>query len=153
MKKLLIYYSHSGNGELVKDYLEKEGYDIRKVIPKHKLPKSFFWQMMVGGMLAGFNHKAKLKEFNYDINDYERIVIASPIWNGKFACPINTILKKLNLNNKKLTFVLYSGGGSAPKALKRINKKYEANVILLKEPKKYPEYLNKLKNLDIKDIE
>jgi flavodoxin len=144
MKKIFIYYSKTGNGEMVREYYEKNGYDIRKVEARRGLPKSFFWQMMVGGMLAGFNHKAKLKDFNYDIKDYDEVVIGSPIWNGKFACPINTLLSKLDLNKKKVTFILYSGGGSAPKAIKKINKKYKANIIELKEPKKYPDNLKKL---------
>ena len=142
--KLFIYYSRTGNGEKVKEYFASNGYDIRKVEAKRNLPKSLFMQMMVGGMLAGFNHKAKIKDFDYDISKYDEIVIGSPIWNGKFACPINTVLSKLDLANKKLTFVLYSGGGSAPKMVKKINKKYKAEVIELKEPKKYTENLDKL---------
>ena len=144
MKKLFIYYSHTGNGELVRKHYEELGYDIRKVEPKRNLPKSFFMQMMVGGMLAGFKHKAKLKDFNYDIKDYDEIVIGSPIWNGNFCCPINTVLKKINFENKKLTFVLYSGSGTGAKAVKRINKNYKANIIELQEPKKYKDNLNKL---------
>ncbi len=144
MKKIFIYYSNSGNGDVVKSFYEKHGYDIRKVEAKRGLPKSFFWQMMLGGMLAGFNHKAKLKNFNYDISEYDEVVIGSPIWNGKFACPINTLLKNIKLDNKKLTFVLYSGSGSAPKTVKKINKKYSAKVVELKEPKKYPDNLKKL---------
>lgn len=57
---------------------------------------------------------------------------------------LNTLLSKLDLNKKKVTFILYSGGGSAPKAIKKINKKYKANIIELKEPKKYPDNLKKL---------
>lgn len=144
MKKIFIYYSNSGNGDVVKSFYEKQGYDIRKVEAKRGLPKSFFWQMMLGGMLAGFNHKAKLKNFNYDISEYDEVVIGSPIWNGKIACPINTLLKNIKLDNKKLTFVLYSGSGSAPKTVKKINKKYSAKVVELKEPKKYPDNLKKL---------
>ena len=144
MKTLFIYYSNSGNGELVKEYYEKLGYDTRRVEPKKGLPKGMFLQMMVGGMLAGMNHKSKLKDFNYDISEYDEIIIGSPIWNGRLACPINTILSNINLDNKKLTFILYSGGGSAPKAVKKINKKYNAKVIEIQQPKKYPENLNKL---------
>ena len=43
MKKKFIYYSLTGNGDIVSDYLKEKGYDIRKVIPKHKLPKNFFF--------------------------------------------------------------------------------------------------------------
>ena len=47
MKKLFIYYTHSGNGELVKDYFLNKNYEIRRVIPKRELPKSFFLKIQV----------------------------------------------------------------------------------------------------------
>ena len=75
-------------------------------------------------------------------------MIGSPIWNGRFTPAINSVLVQTNLENKKLTFVLYSGSGEGPKALKKINKLYkEARVIFLKDPKKNVEELEKLKDL------
>ena len=64
MKKLFIYYSLSGNGDVVADYLKNKKYDIRKVIMKDKIPKSYIGQILTGGFLAGINHKAKLDDFN-----------------------------------------------------------------------------------------
>ena len=52
------------------------------------------------------------------------------------------------LSNKKVTFVLYSGSGTGPKATEKINKLFkDATIIYLKEPKKYPEELIKLETL------
>ena len=42
MKKLFIYSSFTGNGDLVAEEFKKKGYEIRKVIEKKKFPKSFF---------------------------------------------------------------------------------------------------------------
>ena len=151
MKKVLYYYTYTGNGEVVAKHFEELGYEIRLIKRKKKMPKSFFWSVMSGGFLAGIKHKDKLVDFNEDIKDYDEVVIGSPIWNARFASPTNTALKKLgleNLNSKKLTFVLYSGSGEAKKAVKRIQKEYpNATIILLKEPKKYPEELEKLKDI------
>lgn len=61
------------------------------------------------------------------------------------SSPINTVLKKLNLKDKKLSFILYSGSGKAPKAIEIINKKYtNVKIIELKEPKKNKEELKKI---------
>ena len=148
MKRLFIYYSNSGNGDLVANYLDKFGYEVRKVIRKKPLPKSFFWCMMVGGFLAATNHKDKLEDFDSNIEEYDEIVIGSPIWNGKISCPINTVLSLLKLENKKVTVVFYAGGGEAPKAIQKINKMLpNAKAIILKEPKKYNEELAKLEEL------
>lgn len=49
MKKLLIYYSLSGNGDTIAETLRAQGCDVRKVIPKKKPPKAFFFQILAGG--------------------------------------------------------------------------------------------------------
>ena len=148
MKKLFIYYSFTGNGELIEKVFENKGYEIRKATPKKSLPKSFFWGVMTGGFLAGLNHKSKLLDFDHNVEEFEEVVIGSPVWNGRFSTPINTVLAKTNLKNKKLTFVFYSGSGEAEKATKRIKKEYpEAKIIILKEPKKHSEELDKLNEL------
>ena len=148
MKKLFVYYSYTGNGDIVASTMEKMGYELRKVIRKKSLPKSFFWGMMTGGFLAAIKHKDKLKDFDNNIEQYDEIVIGSPIWNGRLATPTNTVLANLNLKDKKLSFVLYSGSGEGLKASDRIKKEYpNAEIIFLKEPKKYPDELNKLDEL------
>lgn len=145
MKKLFIYYSNTGNGELVATKLSELGYDIRKVTPKKDLPKAFFFKIMTGGFLAGINAKAKLVDFEENISEYEKVVIGSPIWNDRFSSPINTVLSKIDFAGKDVSFVLYAGSGTAKKVLKQIDKLgLDAKCTFLKEPKKYPEELDKL---------
>ena len=145
MKKLFIYYSKTGNGDLVAENLAENGYDIRKVTPKHSLPKKFFFMVFFGGFLAGINRKAPLVGYDGDVKDYDEIVVGSPIWCGKLSCPINTVLSETDFTGKKLSFILYAGG-EAPKAEELLRKKYAgASVIVLKEPKKYPEQLELIK--------
>ena len=149
MKRLFIYYSLSGNGDVVANYLKEKQIDIRKVIPKKELPHNMFLRIMTGGFLAGINHKDELIDFNSDISNYDEIIIGSPIWNGRLSCPINTAIDKIDLNNKKITFILYSGSGDAPKTNKILKEKYnDINIIHLKEPKNNQELLKKV----LKDI-
>ena len=144
MKKIFIYFSLTGNGDLVSDKLPND-IDKRKVIMKKKLPKKFFFMVMKGGFLAGIKAKSKLVNFDNDVSDYDEVIIGSPIWNGRFSTPINTVLRDVDLTGKKIRFILYSGSGEAKHAVKLINKKYkDSDVIILKEPKKYSEELDKL---------
>ena len=145
MKKLFLYYSYTGNGDLVAKEMEKRGFELRRIDTVKRLPKSFFWSMMVGGFQAGLSLKAKLKEYDKNIEEYELIVIGSPIWNGKFPPAINTVLKSLPLKDKNISFLFYSGSGEGAKALKRIKKEYpNAQYVFLQEPKKHPDELNKI---------
>ena len=147
MKKIFIYYSLSGNGNTVAEYLLDKNIDVRKVIPVDKIPKSRIGSILTGGFLASINYKIKLVDFNSDISSYDEIIIGSPVWNDRLSCPINTVLDKIKLDNKKVTFILYSGSGKSTKASKKINKLYNANIINLVEPKKNDKELDKLSQI------
>ena len=148
MKKLFVYYSNTGNGDLVADKLKEKGYNIRKVIPKKDLPKSFFGKIMTGGFLASIGAKSKLKDFDTNIDEYDEVVIGSPIWNARLSCPINTVLNKLDLSNKKVSFVFYSGSGTSPEATKKVNELFKGVMIIdLQEPLKNEKELDKIKEL------
>ena len=144
MKKLFIYYSLTGNGDLIAKELKLKGYDTRKVIPKKELPKSFALKIMTGGFKALIKAKDKLVDFDNNISDYDEVVIGSPIWNSRLSSPINTVLKEIDLKDKKVSFIFYSGSGDTNIATKLVKEKYNANVINLKEPLKHEEELKKI---------
>ena len=145
MKKLFIYFSLTGNCDLVADYLKEKGFEIRKLEMKKPLPKSFFWCVMTGGFLAGFGVKSKLKEYDHNIDEYDEIIIGSPIWNGRFSSPLNRLLKDIDFKDKNIKFIFTAGSGEGKHALKKVSKLYpKAECIFLKEPKKYKEELNKI---------
>ena len=145
MKGLFIYYTLSDNGDLVAEAMKKKGYDVRSVKLLKPMPKKIFFQIMTGGFLAGIKNKAKLDGYDPDVSGYDVVTIGSPIWNGRITPAINAVLSETDLSGKKISFVLTSGGGSAPKAEARIKDEYpDASVVMLKEPKKYGDELSKL---------
>ena len=145
MKKLFIYYSNTGNGDIVAYKMETLGYEVRRVIPKKELPKAFFFKVLTGGFLAGINNKAKLVNYDNNIEGYDEIVIGSPIWNDRLSTPINAVLEKTDIAGKNVRFILYAGSGNAKKVFGQLEK-YVQNplVTFLKDPKKYPDELEKL---------
>ena len=145
MNKLLIYYSLTGNGDLVAEFLKNKKFDVRKVTEKKKMPKTFFFMILSGGFRASIGSKAKLVDYDNDVSKYDEVVIGSPIWNGRIPPAINAVLNQTDLKDKKLSFVFYSGSGEGKKAKEKIEKNYpNAQIIFLKEPKKYPEELKKV---------
>ncbi|MBR2247781.1 MAG: hypothetical protein IKG58_03290 [Bacilli bacterium] len=147
MKKLFIYYSLTNNGDVVANTLKKKGYEIRKVISKSKYPRNKFLMIMMGGYKATFNKKDKLLDFNKDINNYDKVVIGSPIWNDRLSAPINKVISLLDLNNKDIDFILYSSSGKGEHAKDKIKDLYNIEPIILKEPKKNNKELDKIKNM------
>ena len=146
MKKLFIYFSLTGSGDAVADYLKDKGYEIRKVISKSKYSKNKFLMIMTGGYKATFNKKDKLLDFDTDISSYDKVVIGSPIWNDRLSAPINTVISLLDLKDKNLSFVLYSASGKGEHAKEKIKNLYGVEAIVLKEPRKNREELEKLKD-------
>lgn len=149
MKRIFIYYSLSGNGDMVSNYLKDKGIEIRRVITKKELPKNFVLRIMSGGFKAAINYKDKLDKFDFDISGYDEVIIGSPIWNSRLSSPINTVLDKLKLDDKKLTFILYSGSGKSKGASKKIKREYpNARIIDVKNPLRNKENLiNKLNDV------
>ena len=148
MKKLFLYFSLTGNGDMVADYLKNKGYDIRKVEEKHKPSKVFFFRVLGGGFRAGLGIKGKLINYNNDISEYDEIVIGSPVWNGRFPPAINSVLAQTSFEYKKVNVVFYSGSGNMPKAYKKVIKLFpEAKVYSLKEPKSHEQELEKILDL------
>jgi hypothetical protein len=145
MKKLFIYYSLTGNGDIVSDVFKDRGYDIRKVKTKDKYPKNKFLMILTGGYKASFNKKDELLDFDTDISKYDRVVIGSPIWNDRLSAPINTVISLLDLNNKDVSFVFYSASGKAKHAMDKVKNLFGVDSIVLKEPKNNVEELNKIK--------
>ena len=145
MKKLFIYYSFTGNGEVVAKKLSEKGYELRPVKEKKKMPKSFFFSILAGGFRAGMRIKGRLVNYDNDVSSYDEIIIGSPIWNKRFPPVTNSVLDKTDFSNKKISFVLYSGSGEGRHALKKIRKLFgDVKVTFLKDPKKYPDQLVKL---------
>lgn len=145
MSKLFIYYTLSGSGDVVANYLSEKGVDVRKIETNYKLSKHMFPAMMKGGFHALTGKKAKLINYNNDLSNYDEVIIGSPIWNSRLTPPINTVLRDTDLSNKKVTFILYSGGGKGKKATKKLSKKYpNATIINIKQPKNNSEELKKI---------
>ena len=145
MKKLFIYYSRTGNGDILADKLNEYNIDIRKIEPKKNISNIFFFTMMQGGFKALVKYKDKLKDYDKDISSYDEIIIGSPIWFDRISSPINGLLKDIDLIDKKVSFILWSASGVANKATERLNKEYiNSNIVIVKEPTKNKEELDKL---------
>lgn len=145
MNKVFIYYSLTGNGDVVADYFKKRGFDTEKIISKDKMPKNKALRILKGGFLATMEFETDIETPDINVKKYKEIIIGSPVWNSRLTPPINALLNELFLSEKKVTFVLYSASGTAPKAVKKINTLYpKSKVIVLKEPLKNKEELKKL---------
>ena len=124
MKRLVVYYSLSGNTEeAAKKIAEKSGADLLKLQTKKNMPKSFAAQLFVGGGQVILNHIPELLPYETDVDAYDEIILGSPIWNSKGVPAVNAFLKNENTAKKVTALFFLSGGRDTKKGLEAITKK------------------------------
>ena len=138
--KYFVYFSASGNGDFIAEYLKELGYTPIKVEMIKPIKKINFFSIMKYGFRAGMNKKEKIKELNLGLKDDDEVVIGSPIWNDKLSTPINTLLDKYSFNKETTNFILYPAGEGTNKSLIQLEKLGFKNKPIV--------YSNPLKNQD-----
>lgn len=124
MKRAIVYYSLSNNTKEAAEYLaEKTGADLFRIEPVKPMPDTFKKQILVGGMQSSFGLKPAIKGVPENIAEYDEIIMGAPIWAGKAAAPINTLLAKYNIADKVTTVFTFSGGGDNDKCIEALAKK------------------------------
>ena len=124
MRRLVVYYSLSGNTEeAAQKIAEKLDAELLKLGTVKTMPKSFAAQILVGGGQVMMNYIPELKPIDKDISLYDEIILGSPIWNSKGVPAINAFLKDENAAGKVTSLFFLSGGGEIQKGLEAITKK------------------------------
>ena len=140
MKKYFIYYSNSGNGDIVAEFLRDRDFEIIKVETKKKLKRMGFFRIFKYGFLAMREKRTPIQDMNLKFNEDDYVVIGSPIWNDRLSTPIWSLLDQLELNKESTKFIFYSGGGQANHASEQIKKLgFIKEPLILKQPTKYIE--------------
>lgn len=135
MKRIIIYYSLSGNTEeAVKLISELLGIETLKIDTVKEMPKSFAAQLLIGGGQVAFNKIPKLKPIDKDLSIYDEIFIGTPIWNSKGVPAINALLKDETVSKKVTGLIITSGGGEIDKCVKALkdkipNVKYQVSLL------------------------
>lgn len=102
-KKLLVYFSYTGNTRSIADMIKKSiNCDVLELKPK--VPYSNDYQSVVDEYQNNENDKktCELEDYNINLNDYDTIIIGSPVWWYSITPVIRTFLKNNNLSKKKV---------------------------------------------------
>ena len=124
MKRLVVYYSLSGNTEeAAKKIAEKLGAELLKLETLKPMPKRFAAQIIVGGGQVMFHHVPELKPLEKNVSVYDEIVLVSPIWNSKGVPAINAFLQDESAAEQVTALFFLSAGGDTKKGLAAITEK------------------------------
>ena len=138
--KYFIYFSVSGNGDLIAEYLKEKEYTPVKVEMIKPIKKVGFFTILKYGFRAGSNKKEKIKELNLDLKEDDEVIIGSPIWNDRLSTPINALLDKISFDKENTKFILYPAGEGTKKSLVQLEKLgFKQPPIVYPHPLKSPE--------------
>ena len=123
MKKLVVYYSLSGNTKEAAIKIAKAvGADLLELETVKNMPKGFAAQIIVGGGQVMMKYIPELKPFDKNVEEYDEIILGSPIWNSKGVPAVNAFLKDESAAAKVTSLFFLSGGGEVQKGLDAITK-------------------------------
>ena len=111
MKTLIVYYSYTNNTEKVaKRIAELKKYNILKLEPL--VDYSTDYQKVVDEEKAKMDSEeiVELKPINVDLNQYDRIILGTPVWWYTMAPVVRSFLSGNNLNGKKVIAFITNGG-------------------------------------------
>ena len=113
MKKLVIYYSVSGNTQKEAQNIAKQNNaDIVEV--KEKKRRSKINLYLIGCPQAMGHRKTEIEPLGVDLNDYDEIVIGAPIWAGFPAPAFNSTVEQLP-PGKNVSLFFTMGGKASTK--------------------------------------
>lgn len=125
MKTLVVYYSLTGNTDVVAQTLVQElGADVRRVEDIEK-PEVNWWFMMTGGFAAVRGAETPIKPIDTSLQGYDRVFVGSPVWGGSPATPINSFIAQTDFNGKQVILFMTMGGNDAAGALKKLSERVE----------------------------
>jgi len=115
MKSLVVYYSRSGNSKFVAQKVaERLGADVEEVIDKKN--RRGWIGFLTGGRDATLGKETQIEETRFLPNNYDLIVVGTPIWNGRPSPAIRTYLRKNDLSKKKIALFCTLGFTNEDKA-------------------------------------
>ena len=119
MKTLIVFYSRTGTTKSAAEILAKEmNADVDEITDKINR------KGVVGYLKSGRDAlRRKLTEIDptkKDPQQYDMIVLGTPMWAGNMCSPIRTYLTKNKIENKKIGILITHGGSSVEKIVKEI---------------------------------
>lgn len=110
MKTIIVYYSHSGNNKVLAQALQARL--SCEVISITEVSKRSWFARMVDLV---FNRMPAICYDAPELERYDLVICAAPIWVGKIASPLMSFLRKERDHIKTFTFITLCGGVSGQK--------------------------------------
>ncbi len=112
-KVLIVYYSFEGATEMVAESISNAlKFDILSIKPVKEIKSKGFSKYVWGGAQVVMGIVPKIEPIQIDLDEYDTILLGSPIWAGTFAPPLRTFLENKKVRNKRIAYFFTHDGGA-----------------------------------------
>lgn len=111
MKKLIVFYSYTGNTKKIANMIkEKLDCDILELEPL--VPFSDDYDEVVNEYQNNSinNREVPINDININLNDYDEVIIGTPVWWYTISPVVTAFLKQNDLSNKKVYMYATNAG-------------------------------------------
>lgn len=111
MKTLVVYYSLSGNTEMVARHIaDWTGAQLCRLQPVRDIKPSVF-AYILGGFQVLSGAKPELQPLAPDPKDFDVLLVGTPVWAGNFVPALRSFFESIDLEGKQLfLFATHQGG-------------------------------------------
>ncbi|MHA1124131.1 MAG: flavodoxin family protein [Candidatus Heimdallarchaeota archaeon] len=132
MKALVVYYSFEGATKLIGDAIAEElGADVLELKLVKEVESKEYMKNYLGGKQVLMKTTPLLKDYELNINEFEMIIIGTPIWSGTYSPAIRTFITQEKLKDKKLGF-FYTFSVKAGLIAENFAKNLKGNIVVAK---------------------
>lgn len=131
MKTAIVYYSLNGNIRYTAEKIAKEtGADLIELVPVKAYPDKGMKKFLWGGSAVTFKKKPDLEPYKFNRDDYDLVIIATPVWASNFTPPHRTFFEDNDLTGKKIAVVASSAGGNSAKCIEAVKQACKADSLV-----------------------
>jgi flavodoxin len=135
-RTLIIYYSLEGSTKLIAETIAEElkdgssdQVDLLELKPLKQPKSKGFMKYVWGGRMAMMKKTPELEDFDVNINDYDQIILGTPVWAWTFTPPLRTFFNNYKFSGKKVALFICHDGGPG-KTLEKMKSELQGNDII-----------------------
>jgi flavodoxin len=131
MKKLVVYFSHSGNTREIAGQIQNAtGGDIFEIQPVAAYPVNYNAVVEQARQELKSKYKPAIKSKISNIGSYDIIFIAFPNWWSTFPAPVKTFLLEHDLRSKTIIPICTHEGSGMGRSVSDITKLCPGSTVL-----------------------
>jgi menaquinone-dependent protoporphyrinogen IX oxidase len=113
MKALVIYYSRSSiTKKIAQTISEKNNADIEEIVDTQQ--RGGIIGFIKSGFQAVYDKLTKIEDIKSNLDDYDLVILGTPVWAGKPSTPATTFIKKYHTKIKNLAvFITHANSNNS----------------------------------------